>query len=344
MACEDFIYSKQSALQTWVTPAKAISVESVGIESARENLNLNVTGACRAPLLTVLGAKPVTMPLVTPWWMVNIGTLLSTLMTTVTTTAAGASYDHALLFNDTAAHGSISGQVKYKSDLAVNVLGATINSLTISAAIKEAVKLTFGFSAKDEAPAAGLWDFDGSASAAVVASPTYATLQRPLMFYDAAIVMGGTPALNGTTKKLSLGSGTSYTKLSSAEITINPNLDEDGYGLVADPTVQELYPGNREIGLTFDISWTDYVTTFYTAARAGTAMAFEMTLTGPIIETTNHYEAHICIPSVHFDPANLPPISGDKSRKMLSISGTAQTDTVTGVDFGIWIRTSEATL
>jgi hypothetical protein len=347
MSCEHFIYSAQSALGTWVTPARAIPVESADIQHAREIIDLGVTGDCRAPYVHVLGAKPVTFALVMPFWTVNVATLLNTVMTdnAITEVTSPTVYDHGMLFDDTAMLGSISGQVKYKSDLGRNVLGATPNGLTISAAIKEPAKLAFDFIAKDEALAAGTWDFDGSASPVLVASPTYGTLRRPLMFYDASVTMGGTPAINGTTQKVSIGSGTAYTKVNSIEFAINNNLDADGFGLVADPTVQELGPGSREIKVTLEMSWTDYATTFYTNARAGTAMAVALELVGPIIgATVSKYEAHIFAPSVFFDPVNLPDISGDKSRKKIQVTGTAQRDSVTGVDFGMWVQTGEATI
>ena len=347
MSSEHFIYSKQSAFGTWVTPTRALPVESADIQSGREKLNLNVTGAERDPYVHVLGAKPVSLALVLPWWTVNVATLLNTCLTdnAITEISAGAVYDHGLLFDDTAFLGALSGQVKYKSDLARNVIGAVPNGLTIGAAIKEPAKLTFDFIAKDEAIAGGTWDYDGvTASPAVIASPTYGTLRRPLMFYDAGVVIGGTPAINAGTQKITLGSGTAYTKLNAIEFAINNNLDADGFGLVADPTVQELGPGNRDIQVTFEMSWSDYATTFYVAARNGTAMAVSLDLVGQVIASTYKYEAHIVAPSVFFDPVNLPPISGDKARKKIQVTGTVQKDPTTGVGFGIWLRTGEATI
>jgi hypothetical protein len=347
MSSEHFIYSKQSAFETWSTPARAIPVENADLQSGREKINLNVTGAERDPYVHVLGAKPVTLALVLPWWTVNVATLLNTCLTdnAITEISAGAVYDHGMLFDDTAFLGAISGQIKHKSDLARNVLGAVPNGLTISAAIKEAAKLTFDMLAKDEAKAGGVWDYDGvTASPEVIALPSYGTLRRPLMFYDAGVVIGGTPALSGTTQKLSIAGGTTYTKVNAIEFAINNNLDADGFGLVADPTVQELGPGNRDIQVTFEMSWSDYATTFYDAARAGTAMAVSLDLVGQVITDAYKYEAHVLAPSVFFDPANLPPISGDKTRKKIQITGAVQKDPITGVGFGLWTRTGEATI
>lgn len=343
MGFKHFIYSNQSAIGTWVTPARAVPVESFDIQHARESLNLNVTGAGRAPYLTVLGAKPVTATLVIPWWTINVASLFNCMMTTLDTDSPNAGvYDHDMLFDDTTYPKWFSGQGKYTATLARNLLGAAIDSVKITAATKAAAKLEFGLIAKDEGKAGGTWDFDGSACPAVVASPTYGTLRRPLMFYDATVTIGGTPSLSDG--RLTIGSGTTYSKLSQAAITISNNIDSDGFGLTPDPTVQETIPGNRDIELAFDMSWSDYATTFYDNARAGTAMAFDLALVGPTITGVYKYEAHITIPSVFFDPVNLPPIDGDKSKKTISVVGKAQTDTTTGVDFGLSVRTSEATI
>ena len=344
MSAEHLIYSKQSAFGTWVTPAKALPVVTADLQSGREVKSMETTGAGRAPYLHVLGAKPVTLATELPWWTVNTATLLNQLLTTIATTNPNAGvYDHALLFDDTTTLGSISAQVKHNATVGRNALGCVVNGLTISAATKEAARLSFDYLCKDEAKVGGVWDYDGTtSSAAIVASPSYATLRRPFMFYDAAIVAGGTPSL--ASSKLSVSGGTSYTKLLNAEIKIATNLDGDGYGLSTDPTVQELYPGNRAIELTFEMSWTDYSLTFYDNARAGTAMAFDMALSGPVITGAFKYEAHVCLPSVFFDPVNLPAIGGDKKRRTVQVKGTAQTDTTTGVDMGLWIRTSESTL
>lgn len=339
-----FIYAKQAAFGTWATPTRAVPVISADIQSGRDVVPLDTTGSGRGPYVHVLGAKPVTMSVEMPFWTVNTATAINQLLTTLATTNPNAGvYDHAMLFDDTAALGSISAQVKYTASVARNALGAVVSGLTISAAVKEAARLKFDYACKDEALAGGTWDYDGAtASAAVVASPTYGTLRRPFMFYDAAVIAGGTPALSSG--KLSVSGGTTYTKLSNVEIAINTNLDADGYGLSTDPTRQELLPGNREIAVSFEMSWSDYTTTFYTNARAGTAMALDLTLSSLTIASTYKYEAHICIPSLFLDPVNLPEISGDKSRRKITVTGKAQTDTTTGVDFGMWLRTGESTI
>jgi hypothetical protein len=282
-----------------------------------------------------------------PWWGTLIGPILrSFMLTTVATTVTTGVYDHGLLFDDASSVLGLSIQQQYTSAVAINALSAVVNQMTITAAQKAAVQIGLDLIAKDEAKAGGTWDYDGTTgSPAVLGTPSYPTILRPLMFYDAAVTINGTPSLNGSTKKISVAGGTAYPKVDNVVITIANNLDAEGFALASpDPTVQELYPGDRDITVSFDISWSDYATTFYDAARAGTAMAFVLDIIGPTIAAANKHEAHIIIPSLFFDVTKLPPLEGPQSRKKRTVTGKAQLDSVTGVDFGIWIRSSEATL
>lgn len=346
MPVRHFIFSKEPAPYTWVTPAKAIWVDSAQITHKREVLPQRTTGVGRGLTYNVLGAKPVNGPVSMKWWRTVVGTIFSTfLRDSASTNVATGVYDHGLLYDDEAAMLALSIQQQYSSTVAINVLGAAVNAATLSAATKEEAKLDFDFLAKDEAKAGGTWDFDGSASPAVIAiTNQYPTLSRPLMFYDSAIVFGGTPSLNNTTKKISIAGGSANVKLRNLSIALNHNLDADAYGLVQDPTLQEISPGDRSIEVSFDVSWNDYSLTFYDAARAGTPMALTWGLVGPLIDATYHSEAHVIIPSLYINPFDLPPLDGDNAGKTQSISGVAMVDTVTGKDFNLWLRTSEATL
>lgn len=347
MATPHFIYSRQTLFNTWVTPSKWLPVESSEIGGEREVLPIVSTGAGRATYLNVLGAKPVSGPMVCPWWCTQIGPLLLSFMrdTAVTLVTAGV-YDHGLAFDDSQDLLPISIQQQYTGTLAINVLSAIVNTLTIAATAKEKVMLNWEFIAKDEARSGATWDYDGSTSApAVITTPAYPAIQRPLMFYDAGVSIGGTPSWDGTGKKISVAGGTSYPKIDNIQFAISLNVDTEGYALnKPDPTIQEAVPGAREIAVTFDISWSDYATTFYDAARAGTAMAVVLDMVGPVISGANRHEAHIIAPSVFFDPKKLPPLTGDQTRKKMTVTGMTQVDGTTGKDFNIWIRTSEATL
>lgn len=345
------IYSRESTFGTWVTPAKWLPVNECDVQSTREILDDQLTGAASRGLYgTLLGGKAVNGPLKCPWHLVNIGSILRSFMCSIATTNPYAGvYDHALLFDDTAGMVGLSMQQQHKyvsgagNNLAINVLSAIVSSLKINMASKETVGLEFEFEAKDEAKAGGTWDYNGGASPSILTTPAYSAVTGHFMFYNATVVLGGTPAIAGG--KLSVSGGTTYAKIGNLTIGVDNGLDAEGFGLTTDPTRQEIWPGDRKITADFEISWTDLLTTFYDAWRAKTQIALLVDLvSATTIASTYKYEAHICIPGLVLDPAKLPAISGTKEKRKQSVSGRAQIDATTSKDFGIWIRTSEAAL
>jgi hypothetical protein len=351
MALEHIVYKRETTFGTWVTPDKWLPVSTFNINSAREVLDDSLTGLANRGLYgTVLGGKPVNGNIGLPWHFVNIGSIFRSFMRDCTTTNPYAGvYDHAMLFDDTQGLLGLSVQAQHKyvagagDNLAINILSAVCGSMKIAMATKERVLLDGAFEAKDEAKAAGTWDWSGGASPAEIATPAYSAVLGHFMFYHAAVVIGGTPAISGG--KISVGGGTTYSKINTLDISIDNGLDAEGFGLTTDPTRQEIWPGDRKITADFEISWTNLSTTFYDAWRAKTQMALLVDLvSATTIASTYKYEAHIAIPGLVLDPATLPDIVGTKEKRKQSVSGRAQVDATTAKDFGIWIRTSEATL
>lgn len=340
--CTHFIYSPETVFGTWVSPAKAIPIETEDVGTAREMLDLRTTGSCRALYDRVLGAKAVNGSFTTYWWQSFIGSILKTFIRTTATTGVADPYVHSFTFDDSTGLLGLSVQKIYKSSATTvgqNLLSAVVNSFTITAAQKEKVMLAFAVEAKDESLAGDTWDYDGSASPATVANPDtlYPAVARPYMFYDARVSWGGTAAL--ASNIVTITSGVDYAKIQNLEIVVDLGVDTEGYGLTSDPTRQEIWPQAREITITFDISWTDYANTFYDAARAGTGMALELDL-----NISDDREAHVIVPEVVFDPNKLPPLSGDSVKKVLSLTGKAKKEATSAVDFNIWYESGEATI
>ncbi len=340
--CTHFIYSPETVFGTWVTPTKGIPIETEDIGSAREMLDLRTTGSCRALYDRVLGAKAVNGSFTTYLWQSYIGSILKTFMLGTATTGSGDPYTHSFIFDDSVGLLGLSIQKIYKASATTsgqNVLSAVVNSFTITAAAKEKVVLAFGLEAKDEGLAGDTWDYDGGACPALVANPStlYPAVARPYMFYDARVSWGGTCAL--ASNIVTVTSGVDYAKIANLEIVVDMGADTDGYGLTSDPTRLEIWPQAREITVNFDISWTDYASTFYDAARAGTGMALELDLA-----ISANREFHVIVPKVVFDPNKLPPLSGDSAKKMLSLTGKAVKEATSAVDFNIWFESAEATI
>lgn len=337
MSCQHFIYSPETVYGTWVTPAKAVPIEDSSLQGEREAIDLRTTGSCRALYNRVLGAKPVAGTVKLPFPSAYIGSWLRTFLRDTATTGAGP-YVHTFLFDDTVNPLGISIQQQYNATVGLNFLSCVTNSLVITGAAKETVSLEFSLLGKDEALAGGTWDYNGGASPALVANPgaLYATRARPFMFYDATIAIGGTPSI--ASKIISVAGGTAYPKVLSAKVTIDLGADADGYGLTADPTRQEIVAQDRQITVELEVSWSDYSTTLYSAARAGTPLAFVWDM------DAGAAEAHIVIPSLFFDPLRLPNLTGSSAKKTVTLSGKAIYDTVTAQSFNIWLQTGEATI
>ncbi|HLF28228.1 MAG TPA: hypothetical protein VJG32_18005 [Anaerolineae bacterium] len=345
---EHLVYSAETEFGSWVTPTRAIAVDDANWDSERAVDEQPTTGSGRAPYLHVLGAKPVTGGFTTRWWVANIATLFGQFMRDFqTTTPAGATdaRDHGFLYDDEQNPLGLSVQKIYTSTLARNILSAIPNQVTLSFAAKEAAKLIFDAPAKDIVRAEQLWDSLGTASDAVIASPTYPAVRRPLYFYDAQITIGGTPSLDLATNKIAIADGDVVTKVHNIQVVINHNLDTDAFSLMRDPTILELVWGARNIQITLDVSWSDYATDLYDAAHAGEAMALDIDLRhSDEIEAGFNYEGHVVVPSLFFDPMKLPNIGGDKARKTVSLTARAQQDPITARDINVWIRSAEASL
>lgn len=342
---QHLIYSREAAFGTWVTPATWLPVDEANVQSQREQVELRLTGSGRDLRQSVLGAKPVNGPLVLPWHFTGIGGILASFLRSVTTVEVVAStvYTHSLLFDDTVGLLPLSMQQQYSASVALNILSAVVTSMTISAVAKEKVGLNFALEAKDEALAGGTWDYDGvTSSPAVISSPSYPSVTRPFMFYDGTVQIGGTASISSNI--ISLSGATAYPKTNNFEVGLDLGVDTDGFGITTDPTQQELWPGDREITVSIERSWTDLSTTLYAAWRAGTPQPMELKFVGPEIDTGHNYEAHIVMPAVVLNPAQLPGVTGSHAKKRQSVSGKATEDATTGHALNIWIKTSEATL
>jgi hypothetical protein len=346
MPVEHFGLAKQSDFSTWATPAHFFRINSFSLAPNRARIDGRYTGASRSLAQRWLGEKAPSGSFEMPAFPEKLGFFLlaAGLVSRTTTTPEDATNArlHCFLPDDTASLIALSLQAQYGNSIGVNVLGAVIDTLKISAAMREDVKISADFFAKDEAKCGGVWDYDGSTeSPALVSSPTYsATTLRPFMFYDAAIVSGGTPAIDGTSKRMSIGSGTARNTLERIEFSIANNLDLPHF-LTADPTPRLVAGQDRTITGSFDIDVSTMSTTFYDEYRAGSKIALQARFTSVEIESGQNYMLEITLPSIDFDDASFPDMTGEQSRRVRSVSFTAMLDSTTNYDIGVALRDSQ---
>lgn len=344
-ANEHLIVSPETTWGTWVLPADAFPVRTAAHAVGRNYIERRYTGSERWLRDRYQGAKAPSGSIAMDLFPEKMGLFLkaagfndiNTVQPDVTN--APTVYEHSLLLGQTNSLPSLSMQHKRSTSIATNVLGAILGSLTINAVQGEVVTFEMEWLAKDEAPAGGTWDYDGSASAGVIATPTYiAATLIPYRFFDAALIVGGTPSL--TSKKYSIAGGTTLAKVESLEIAIENNL-EQAHFLTSDPTPGVIHAQNFDVSVSMDLDQSSLDSTFYDHVRAGTKAALQLTLTGAVIEDVQTYKFIVTLPELSFDEADWPELSGEQSRRVQSISAMAVEHADTANPVGITVQDTQ---
>lgn len=323
-ANEHVIAVPESSFGTFVTPINAYPVLKTTTNVGRERLDKRYSGSSRYLSRRYLGAKAPDGSIEMDLFPDYMGLFLKAagFSTIATTTPGGATLarQHGFLLGANSQLPSLSLQTKRSASIATNWRGVVIDKMTIKAVAGEVVSFNMDFLAKDEAPAGGTWDADGTSSAAVIATPTYipATLV-PYRFFNATLILGGTPSV--TSGVYSVAGGTAITLAESLEVTLENNLDAPHF-LTSDPTPGVIVGQDFNITAKLDLDNSAVVTTYYDYFRGGALASLRLDLVGAQIETGQNYEFHLTLPSLDFDEANYPDISGEQSRRVQSVSAT----------------------
>jgi len=341
---EHVLFSKETSWGTWVAPAKAIPLNAFKYQVGRARIEGRHTGASRGLYGRWPGAKEVAGSVESPFWSELIGLFfVAAGMTPTVSTPGGATTAkaHSFLPADSAALVGLSAQAQYSGSVAVNLLGLVIDKLTVSCKAGELVTLAADFKAKDEAPVGGTWDYDGTTpSPAIIANPTYfARTIPPFTFLAASLTTGGTVTLDPTTKIYTVATPVARTRLDNLEISLENALDLP-IGLGA-PTPQAAAAADRTVSVKFDVDLSTVSADFYTEYRAGTQVALQVTLLGPIIETTVRRQAVITLPLVDFGAADWPDMTGTKDRRVRTVEAAAIVDPTSGYDIGVTLTDTQ---
>lgn len=337
MPVEHVIFEQQSAWKTWVTPDKAIAVDSFSLDPGIARVRRRVTGTGRQERYSWLGSKLPSGSFEMLAWYEYLGYWIEAAgFTDVASTQQGATsaYEHGMLPGETLSNG-LSVQLKRDSDDADNILGLLISRLQFACQAGEPLMLSGDYIAYDEAPTDGTWDYDGATGApAVVASPSYfASSIQPFRFQHATLKSGVSVAFDDPTNILTPSSGAAIT-LETLELTV-----DNGMG-------PRVFLGNRVAGNVAPLEWA--VTgrmdidqsavdeTFRNLMRAGTQTALQVAFdSGVEADTGYNYELEIVVPNIDFDQAALPDLSGSQDRRMQSVEFTGLMDSN---DISIGIR------
>jgi hypothetical protein len=339
------IIGKETAWGTWVTPTKAIPVINFSGSVGRSRIEGRYSGASRGVYGRWPGAKEPSGSLEMPLWSELLGYFLYAAqfeITTSTPSGATTTREHGCLpIDDPEIVRSLSIQAQHGGTHAVNYLGVVADKLTLSVKAKEAATLALDWKARDEAPAGVAWDYDGTTvSDALIANPIYfARTLRPYIFTDATLVTGGTVALDGTKKQFTVTGGTARTKLDNLEIALSQGFDLPIFN--GAPTPGAARAGDRSVTGKFDYDLSTMNRAFYDEYRAGTQVALQLTLTGPVIETTLRRKFVVTLPLIDFDDASWPEIAGGNGRQVRSVAFTAIQDPTSGYDIGCTIADTQ---
>lgn len=341
-ANEHLIVAPESVFGTFVTPTRAYPVLKASHTVGREYIDKRYTASGRALNNRYQGKKAPSGSIEMDLWPDYMGRFLRAAGFEVTTTTPGGATtarQHAFLLGTTMQLPSLSAQIKRSAAIATNLRGLVIDKITIKAVAGETVSFMVDFLAKDEAPAGGTWDADGSASEAVIANPTYigATLV-PYRFFNAALVIGGTPSI--LSNVYSITGGTTLALAESLEITLENNLDAPHF-LTSDPTPGKIVGQDFNVTAKLDIDVSTLVTTYYDYVRQGANVALKLDLTGALIESGQNYEFDLTLPNLVFDEGSYPDISGEQSRRVQTLSATAIQHATTANAIGIVLKDTQ---
>lgn len=347
MAREDIIVVKESTPGTWVTPTTGIPTTKTTYKLGRSYINKRYTGKGRHLAKNLVGgiAPSGTFELdVFPDYMGLFISALGFTPTTVTPAGGTNAREHGFLAATDAAQRAMSVQIKLGASNALNVLRCSMNKMTLTLAGGAEAKMAFDWLAKDIAIAGDDWNYDGeTASEAIISSPTYigASL-TPFMFYEAALVLGGTPSLDGTSKQFSISGGSAIAYVENLELTIENGL-EQFHTLQNDPTPYGYPPQDLVVGVKMDMDFSTIRETYFDYFRDGTQAALKITLAqgADSIETDQAYMFEVVVPNLSFSMGEMPDIEGSSTRRQQTVEAEGVLDATSDHVIGITIRDTQ---
>lgn len=344
MSADDLIIAAESTPGTWVTPDTAFPVDKVVHNLNRNYIEKRLSGKGRFHANHLLGGIMPSGSIEMDLYPDYMGLFLQAAGFDITTTTPGGATNarlHGCLPSADRNLGSLSAQVKRSASVAMNILRMTIAKLTLKAVAGNQVTVAMDYVAKDEAVAGANWNYTASSSEAVISSPTYigATL-TPYLFYNAALVLGGTVSLDGTTKQYSISGGSAFNIVESLEVMID-NDNDQFHTLQSDPTVYGMPAQDSAVTVKMDLDWSTIVSTYYGYFRDGTNAALKLTLTGAQIESGQNYLFEVVIPNLSFTAAEFPDVEGSSKRRKQTVEAVGNLHAATDFPIGVAIKDTQ---
>lgn len=339
---DHLMFAEEGAWGQWTTPTSAMPVRSANLQGQQPLMNTEETGGGRGMLPGAIGEVGAGGPIACNLHPILLPVLIRSAFGSRTTAGAGTGYRNALLPDDEVAFESFSFQQRYKTNLALNIKGAKMSSMTIAAATRQFAQFTSEWVAKDIALAGGTWS-DDTASAAVVDPPPYlAAMPAPFKFYEGVMRLGGTVSNVGN--ELVVAGGVAMNDFDNIEVAFTFNQSADAYGVnLGDRTVQSIDEGAREIAVRFAPNFAVASSAYWAAWKAGEPAVVELYFAGVEYDGVGNknYEMKITLPYVQYSAAPLPEVSRNYGLRRMSVEGAGKVDPTLLVDSGFVIQGTE---
>ena len=329
----------------FVPPSDEYPVMTASVTPGFNMIDLRDTSVGRSLRDVVQGSIKPTGSISSYFYPEGIGRLIkAAFLNNVTSQqpdAGGAAtvWEHAFLAGANQGVDGLSMQYQYDGATALNVLLALVDKVTITLTQDDIAQISIDFQARDLSEAGGLWN-DGTASPAIVASPSsLITTQIPFTFIGGVITYGGTPAIDPTTKVMSISGGATLAEIEKIEISIENSAEQKVY--IGAQTPGKIRAGDLNISVTFDVDQDTIDTTYFDDLYANTEVAVDLSMIGAVIEDVQVYEAKITLPSVKISAADFAEISGSQDSRVSSIEGSAIQNKTLEQAIGIMLRDTQ---
>lgn len=263
-------------------------------------------------------------------------------------------YSNAMVPDDSVDYGSFSVQQLNAAGLGTSYKGVKMDGAALSLRAKEPVTLKVSTIAQDEALITGgsTWaDGTSAPTTAVSPVPYPAASVEPFKFYQASLMVGGTPTL--ASNAFTVAGGSAFNGIEAIDIDMKFGLDAEGFTVNGgNPTIQYLVEVLRSITIKVTADLGVVGSTYYTQWMQGlsTALVVDMrsnygTVGGNSLTTVGAsgrpFSAKLTFPYLRYQEAPLPDISGSIARRKSTLTFEAYVDPTSGKDFGMTMVTSD---
>lgn len=336
-------YKVETTAGTWVAPdATAGETESFSVNPGESRITRRSTGLSRAAVGHDQGVHTPSGNWTQRLDYVNARLALGAVgFAKLASTQADSSiaYDHVYAPDDDAivpGYSVQAQQVREATTESVNVRGLAIDQLTLSNAVDAYAMAEASWLAYEVVRDAETF-LNGNASSANL-TIAYPTPLRLFRFSDLTATTGGTVAIDGTSKVVSVSGSSALTNLENVSVQIATGKVQRT--ILGQRTPASIINGDRTVTVSFDIRNDAPNVAWLGHLLSGDSVALILKWAAPAnsIATGYTYELEVAIPSFHVTTAPPGDVELGQGAKTISISGIAEYNTTAATDISVRVR------